>query len=101
LTTVLGIVFDNRDRMYVLEMSPAAGMPMPFIGQVRRIEPSGSSKVIATGLALPTAMTLGPGYWVRFPTDPIPSPDGKLYISNFGFGFPAGAGQIVRITPED
>jgi hypothetical protein len=87
LTTVLGIVFDNRDRMYVLEMSPAAGMPMPFIGQVRRIEPSGSSKIIAAGLALPTAMTLGP--------------DGKLYISNFGFGFPAGAGQIVRITPED
>jgi hypothetical protein len=87
LTTVLGIVFDNRDRMYVLEMSPAAGNPMPFIGQVRRIDPSGSSKIIATGLALPTAMTIGP--------------DGKLYISNFGFGFPAGAGQIVRITPED
>ena len=87
LTTVLGIVFDNRDRMYVLEMSPAAGMPTPFIGDVRQIEPAGKSKVIATGLALPTAMTLGP--------------DGKLYISNFGFGFPAGAGQIVRITPED
>jgi hypothetical protein len=24
-------------------------------------------------------------------------PDGQLYVSNFGFGFPPGAGQIVRI----
>ena len=87
LTTVLGVVFDGRDRMYVLEMSPAGGFPMPFIGRVRRFEPSGTSKVIAGGLALPTAITLGP--------------DGRLYVSNFGFGFPAGAGQIVRITPEE
>ena len=84
LSTVLGVVFDNRDRMYVLEMSPAGGLPQPFIGQVRRIDPSGASTVIATGLALPTGMTLGP--------------DGNLYVSNFGFGFPAGMGQIVRIT---
>ena len=37
----------------------------------------------------------------RFVRDVRMGPDGKLYISNFGFGFPAGAGQIVRITPED
>ena len=73
--------------MYVLEMSPAGGFPTPFVGRVRRFEPSGASKVIADGLALPTAITLGP--------------DGRLYVSNFGFGFPAGAGQIVRITPEE
>jgi len=84
LTTVLGVTFDDRDRMYVLEMSPAAGFPTPFIGRVRRFEPSGSSEIIADGLGLPTAMTFGP--------------DGKLYVSNFGFGFPPGAGQIVRIT---
>jgi hypothetical protein len=24
-------------------------------------------------------------------------PDGMLYISNYGFGFPPGAGQIVRV----
>ncbi len=87
LTTVLGVVFDERDRKYVLEMSPAAGFPTPFIGRVRRFEPSGASKIIADGLALPTAITLGP--------------DGRLYVSNFGFGFPAGAGQIVRITPDE
>jgi len=87
LTTVLGVVFDERDRKYVLEMSPAAGFPTPFIGRVRRFEPSGASKIIADGLALPTAITLGP--------------DGRLYVSNFGFGFPAGAGQIVRTTPDE
>jgi hypothetical protein len=84
VTTVLGVVFDGRARMYVLEMSPAPGNPTPFIGRIRRFEPSGSSEVIADGLALPTAMTFGP--------------DGRLYVSNFGFGFPPGAGQIVRIT---
>lgn len=84
VTTVVGIAFDQTNRMYVLELSPAAGFPTPFIGQVRRFEPSGQSEVIADGLAFPTAMTFGP--------------DGKLYVSNYGFGFPAGAGQIVRIT---
>jgi sugar lactone lactonase YvrE len=84
VTTVLGVVFDERDRMYVLEMSPAAGPPTPFIGRVRRFEPSGSAEVIADGLALPTGMAFGP--------------DRKLYVSNFGFGFGPGAGQIVRIT---
>ncbi len=84
LTTVLGVTFDGQDRMYVLEMSPAAGFPTPFIGRVRRVNPSGSIEVIADGLVLPTAITYGP--------------DGKLYVSNFGFGLPPGAGQIVRIT---
>ena len=87
LTTVLGVVFDGRDRMYVLEASPAPGFPTPFIGRVLRVSPSGSKEVVATGLTFPTGMTIGP--------------DGKLYVSNFGFGFPPGAGQVVRITvPE-
>jgi hypothetical protein len=25
-------------------------------------------------------------------------PDGNLYVSNFGFGFPSAAGQVVKIT---
>jgi hypothetical protein len=87
LTTVLGIAFDNTDRMYVLESMPVSGGPGPqelFEGRVERIEPSGAKTVIASGLSFPAGMTFGP--------------DGNLYVSNFGFGAPAGAGQIVRIT---
>jgi len=38
---------------------------------------------VATGLTFPTGMTFGP--------------DGALYVANVGFGFPPGAGQVVKI----
>jgi hypothetical protein len=81
VTTVLGIAFDKQDRMYILEMSAAEGGPTPGTGKVVRYEYNGSLTEVVTGLTFPTAMTFGP--------------DGTLYISNFGFGFPADAGQIV------
>ena len=85
LTTVLGVVFDGRDRMYVLETSTAAGDPTPFTGKVIRVDPSGHQTEIATGLFFPTGITLGP--------------DGALYVSNVGFGPPpVGLGEILRIT---
>jgi len=85
LTTVLGVVFDGRDRMYVLETSTAAGDPTPFTGKVIRVDPSGRQTEIASGLFFPTGMTFGP--------------DGALYVSNVGFGSPpAGLGEILRIT---
>jgi sugar lactone lactonase YvrE len=85
LTTVLGLVFDGADRMYVLEMSTAAGDPTPFTGKVVRVDPSGKQTDIASGLFFPTGMTLGP--------------DGALYVSNVGFGPPPdGEGQVLRIT---
>jgi hypothetical protein len=88
LTTVLGLAFGSRDRLYVLESMTAPGFPGPGelgTGQVVRIGPSGARTVIATGLSFPTAITLGP--------------DGALYVPNLGFGGPApGLGQILRIT---
>ena len=64
----------------------AAGFPSPAqagTGRVVRVDKWGGIEIIASGLSFPTAMTFGP--------------DGKLYVSNFGFAVPAGAGQIVRI----
>ena len=48
-----------------------------------RLTDNGEPEVVATGLVFPTGMTFGP--------------DGTLYVSNFGFGFPPGAGQVVAI----
>ena len=85
LTTILGLVFDNQDRMYVLEMSTAAGPPTPNTGKIIRILPSGQQEILADNLFFPTGMTLGP--------------DGALYVSNKGFG-PAipGFGEILKVT---
>jgi hypothetical protein len=84
LTTVLGVVFDQQKRMYVLENTVGAPFPTPGLGRIIRIDPSGKKETIATGLSLPTAMTLGP--------------DGNLYISNWGFGPAAiGGGQVVKV----
>jgi hypothetical protein len=88
LTTVLGTAWDTRGRLYALESMTAAGLPGPSelgTGKVVQINPSGTKKVIATGLSFPTGITYGP--------------DGALYVSNFGFGGPQpGLGQILRIT---
>lgn len=90
LNTILGLVFDNRDRIYVLEMTvpdtntPPPYFPTPGRGQVVRIDPNGAQQTIATGLSLPTGMTMGP--------------NGKLYVSNWGFGPTGlGGGQILEI----
>jgi hypothetical protein len=84
---VLGVTFDSAHRIYVLETSnsdAAGGFPVPGTGDVVRINSDGTVETIDSGLTFPTAMTFGP--------------DGKLYVSNFGFGFPPGQGQVVRIT---
>jgi len=85
LTTILGLAFDNRDRMYVLETSNHAGPPTPGNGDIVRIDPSGARTTIVSGLTFPTGMTMGP--------------DGNLWVSNQGFGPTiAGFGEILRIS---
>jgi hypothetical protein len=86
LEAVLGVAFDGRDRMYVLEMTTAPDGPVPMTGAVLRIDPDGSQHEIASKLFFPTGITIGP--------------DGNLYVSNFGFGPPTG--EIIRIdVPQD
>jgi hypothetical protein len=83
-TTVLGVAFDSRGRLYVLENTVGQPFPTPGTGQIVRVDRNGTREIIASGLSLPTAMTFGP--------------DGNLYVSNFGFGFPPqDFGQILKI----
>ena len=85
LTAILGVAFDTRGRMYVLETTTVAGDPTPFTGKVIRIDRLGHQTEIASKLFFPTGMTFGP--------------DGALYVSNVGFGPPpVGLGEILRIT---
>jgi sugar lactone lactonase YvrE len=87
LTTILGLAFDNRDRMYVLESSNHAGAPAPGNGDIVRVDPNGTQTTIVSGLTFPTGMTMGP--------------DGDLWVSNQGFGpLTPGFGQILRVDPN-
>lgn len=81
-TNVLGLVFDNHDRLYVLEANTAAGGLTPGTGDIVRLDQFGQREIIASGLNFPTAMTFGP--------------DGKLYVSSWGIG-PPGAGEILQV----
>jgi hypothetical protein len=87
LTAVTGVAFDDQGRLYVLETTGAGLGPeapiVPGTGRVVRLTDGGGMEVMATGLVFPTAMTFGD--------------DGMLYVANYGFGFPPGAGQVVRI----
>jgi sugar lactone lactonase YvrE len=87
LTTVLGAVSDAQGQLYVLETSTDNPEAPPFFhpdsGRVVRQTDGGAWEVMATGLSFPTGMTFGP--------------DGTLYVANFGFGYPPGAGQIVTV----
>lgn len=88
LALVTGLVFDNRARMYVLQVGTDPATFGPGTGQIVRVDPSGHQQVIVRNLSFPTGMTMGP--------------DGALYVSNVGFGPPpVGAGQIVKVELTD
>jgi len=91
---VLGLQFDERGRMYVLETSYSATDPgpVPGTGRLLRVEPNGEQEILIDSssnlLTFPTGMTFGP--------------DGAIYISNIGFGPPpVGLGQILRVDLRD
>ena len=83
-TAIVGLVFDNKGRIYVLEMSTGNPFPTPATGRIVRVNKNGSKDVIATGLSNPTDITYGP--------------DGNLYVSHWGFGASAGAGEVLKVT---
>ena len=83
-TGVLGVAFDEKERLYVLETS-AGGGPTPNTGRVVRINKNHTRDVIVDKLFFPTAITFGP--------------DGALYVSNNGFGPPTG--QILKFVISD
>ena len=79
---VLGLAF-RGGTLYALEMSTTAGAPTPGTGAIVRVNRHGPPETVVSGLTFPTGMTVGP--------------DGAFYVSNQGFGFGAGQGQILRI----
>jgi hypothetical protein len=82
-TTAVSTAFGPDGKLYVLELSDAAGDPSPGAGKVVRVNFDGTIEDVATGLSVPTAMTFGP--------------NGKLYVSNWGAA-PAAAGPIGQIV---
>ena len=86
-TAILGLVFDKRGRMYVLETTTGNDFPTPGTGRIVRVNQNDTRDVIATGLSNPTAMTYGP--------------DDNLYVSNWGFGAAAGGGEVLKVRLKD
>jgi hypothetical protein len=84
LEQVLGLAF-RRGKLYALEMSTTPGGPTPGTGAIVRVRNGGPAETVVSGLTFPTGMTVGP--------------DGAFYVSDKGFGFGAGQGLVLRITP--
>jgi hypothetical protein len=83
LEKVLALAF-HGGKLYALETSTSAGGPVPGTGAIVRVRAGHPVQTIVSGLVFPTGMTIGR--------------DGAFYVSENGFGFPAGQGRIVRIT---
>ncbi|HEY5407503.1 MAG TPA: ScyD/ScyE family protein [Ginsengibacter sp.] len=81
-TAILGIAFDNDNRLYVLE-TIGVDSGTPGLSKIVRVDADGTIETIASGLNFPSAMTFGP--------------DGNLYVSAWGIG-PPGNGQILQIS---
>jgi sugar lactone lactonase YvrE len=93
LTNILGLVFDEQGRLYVLQMSNGeTEIPALGTGRVVRLNSEGLRDVMATGLSYPAGIAFGP--------------DGALYASQYSYDLEpgrahAGKGQIVRINVSE
>jgi len=83
LEQVLGLARRNGV-LYALEMSSTPGGPTPGTGAIVRVRRGAAPQTVVSGLTFPTGIAVGP--------------DGAFYVSNQGFGFGAGEGQVLRIT---
>jgi hypothetical protein len=83
LEQVLGLA-RMRGNLYALQSSTTPGGPTPGTGSIVRVGKHGQLTTIVSGLVFPTGMTAGP--------------DGALYVSEQGFGFPAGQGRVIKVT---
>ena len=95
---VVGLAFDKRNRLYVLETTAAGVNPPlsdPTAGRLVRVESDGTLTEIVTGLAFPTALLAGK--------------HGEFYVTNCGYhcddrsAFPLSltsleVGQVLKIT---
>jgi len=80
---VVGLAF-RHGKLYVLELSAIGGNPVPGSGAIVEIRGRHVARTVVSGLVFPTGMTLGP--------------DGAFYVSENGFGFPAGEGRVIRVA---
>ena len=89
---VLGLAFDGRARLYLLETSYSTISPGPVgaTGRLIRILPNGKQQVLIDST---------PNDFLFFPTGLTFGPDGALYISNHGFGPPGG--EILKVEVND
>jgi hypothetical protein len=83
LHAILGLAFDQRHRLYVLQ-SPIF---VPGTGSLVRVDADGSVVPIVSGLTFPSALTRGP--------------DGAFYVSVCGYHCLPGQGQILRVATEN
>ena len=81
-TTIVDIRVDGEGRMYVLELSSAAGNPSPGAGRILRITGTLVEEIVS-GLFVPTGMAL--------------DHHGDIYVSDLGAA-PGNAGRILRFA---